>query len=64
MDVEPCVFRKILEYLYRVKLSVGSDELPPLPSVSKGEQSSFDAYVEFFALRNKDGASDITAGTE
>jgi len=49
--------------VYMVKISVGSDELPPLPSVSKGEQSSFDVYVDFFALRNKDGTSD-TAGTE
>ena len=64
MDVDPCLFRKILEYVYRVKLSVGSDELPPLPSVPKGKQSSFRAYVDFIALRSKDVASDNTAGTE
>lgn len=48
MDVDAYVFKKILEYLYMVKIS---DDIPPLPSVDEDKQAVFDAYVDFFALR-------------
>ena len=47
MDVDAYVFKKILEYLYMVKIS---DDIPPLPSVDEDKQAVFDAYVDVFAL--------------
>ena len=48
MDVDAYVFKKILEYLYMVKIS---DYIPLLPSVDEDKQAVFEAYVDFFALR-------------
>lgn len=51
MDVDEYVFKKILEFLYMVKIS--SDDTPPLPSIDESHRSAFDAYVDFFAVRGR-----------
>lgn len=50
MDVDIDIFKKILEYLYMVKIS--GDEVPPLPSVSKTQEVEFNAQVNYFVLRD------------
>ena len=51
LDVNDYIFKKVLEYLYIVKIS---DDVPPLPSVDGGQQVKFEAYVKFFALQNNE----------
>jgi hypothetical protein len=51
MDVDPAMFKKILDYLYIVKIS---EHLPPLPEVVNAKKDIFDTYVDFFKLRSGD----------
>jgi len=53
MDVDPDMFKKILEYLYMVKIS--EDTMPPLPEVIEAKKGMFDMYVGFFKLRSGNG---------
>jgi len=48
MDVDPDMSKKILEYLYMVKIA---DDAPPLPQVVDEDKEAFDMYVDFFKLR-------------
>jgi len=48
MDVDPAMFKKILEYLYIMKIA---DDTPPLPEVVNEDKEAFDVYMEFFKLR-------------
>ena len=52
MDVDPDMFKKILEYLYTVKIS---EDVPPLPEVIEAKKDMFDMYVGFFNLRSGNG---------
>jgi len=47
-NVIPDMFKKILEYLYMVKIA---DDTPPLPQVADEDKEAFDMYVDFFKLR-------------
>jgi hypothetical protein len=49
MDVDPAMFKKILEYLYMVKIS---EDMPSLPEVVNAKKDMFDTYVDFFKLRS------------
>jgi hypothetical protein len=51
MDIDPAMFKKILEYLYMVKIS---EDIPPLPEVATEKKDMFDTYVDFFKLRSGD----------
>ena len=51
MDVEPLVFRKILEYLYMLKVAGEVDTSLEPPSVPVEMKSSFDQYIAYFALK-------------
>jgi len=48
IDVDPDMFKKILEYLYTVKIS---EDVPPLPEVVDDDKEAFDIYMDFFKLR-------------
>ena len=48
MDVDPAMFKKILEYLYMVKIL---DDLPPSPEVVDKDEEAVEMYVDFFKLR-------------
>jgi hypothetical protein len=48
MDVNPAMFKKILEYLYMVKIL---DDLPPSPEVVDKDEEAVEMYVDFFKLR-------------
>jgi hypothetical protein len=57
MDVDPAMFKKILEYLYMVKIS---EDASPLPEVVDEDNEAFDMYVDFFKVRttvSSEGAS-------
>ena len=47
IDVDEGAFRKILEYLYIVKIS---DDLPSIPSMDETLQVKFDSYAKYFSL--------------
>jgi hypothetical protein len=51
MDVNVDVFKKILEYLYMVKIS---NDVPPLPSVDESMKDMFNLYIKFFKLQSSD----------
>ena len=51
VDIDPAMFKKILEYLYMVKIS---EDIPPLPEVATEKKDMFDTYVDFFKLRSGD----------
>ena len=55
IDVDIDIFKKILEYLYMVKIS--GDEVPPLPSVPKTQEDKFNAQMKFFVLRDTNSES-------
>ena len=55
IDVDIDIFKKILEYLYMVKIS--GDQVPPLPSVPKTQEDKFNAQVKFFVLRDTNSES-------
>ena len=44
MDIDPAMFKKILEYLYMMKIS---EDIPPLPEVATEKKDMFDTYVDF-----------------
>jgi len=48
IDVNFDVFKKILEYLYMVKIS---DDVPPLPVIEESKKEMFEFYINFFKLR-------------
>ena len=53
IDMDPLTFRKILEYLYMLKLLAnngGKDVILDLPYVSPELKPSFDQYMNYFAL--------------
>ena len=62
MDVDPAMFKKILEYLYMVKIL---DDLPPSPEVVDKDEEAVEMYVDFFKLRasvsSEAAATDQTA---
>jgi len=49
VDIDPAMLKKILEYLYMVKIS---EDVPPLPEVIKTKKDMFGTYVDFFKLRS------------
>ena len=51
MDIDPAMFKKIMDYLYMVKIS---EDIPPLPEVATEKKDMFDTYVDFFKLRSGD----------
>eukprot|EP00979_Chaetoceros_neogracilis_P012632 scaffold3389_cov188-Chaetoceros_neogracile.AAC.7 len=51
MDVNADVFKKILEYLYMVKIS---NDVPPLPSIDESMKDMFNLYIKFFKLQSSD----------
>ena len=51
IDFDPAIFKKILEYLYMMKIS---EDIPPLPEVATEKKDMFDTYVDFFKLRSGD----------
>jgi len=53
MDVDPDMFKKILEYLYMVKIS--EDTMPLLPQVVDEDKDAFHMYVDFFNLQRFEG---------
>ena len=44
------MLKKILEYLYMVKIA---DDEPPLPDVINEDKEALDMYVDFFKLRTR-----------
>jgi hypothetical protein len=53
IDMDPLIFRKILEYLHMLKLLAkngGTDIILDLPHVSPELKPSFDQYMNYFAL--------------
>jgi hypothetical protein len=52
MDVDPKSFKKILEYLYMVKISEDGDA--PMPDVDVSMKDMFDSYLDFFKLRSEE----------
>ena len=59
MDMEPLLFRKILEYLYMPKVSGGEDASLELPSVSPEMKPSFVQYIDFFVLQPSTISADV-----
>jgi hypothetical protein len=53
MDVDPNSFKKILEYLYMVKISEDGDT-PPMPDVDVSKKDMLDSYLDFFKLRSEE----------
>eukprot|EP00979_Chaetoceros_neogracilis_P003668 scaffold652_cov188-Chaetoceros_neogracile.AAC.14 len=53
MDVDPKSFKKILEYLYMVKISEDGDA-PPMSKVDESMKDMFDSYLDFFKLRSEE----------
>jgi len=53
MDVNADVFKKILEYLYMIKISEDGDA-PPVPDVDESMKDMFDSYLDFFKLRSEE----------
>jgi hypothetical protein len=53
MDVDPKSFKKILEYLYMVRISEDGDS-PPMPDVDESMKDMFDSYLDFFKLRSEE----------
>jgi hypothetical protein len=51
MDMNADVFKKILEYLYIVKIS---NDVPPLPSIDESMKDMFHLYIKFFKLQSSD----------
>ena len=51
-NVDPDVFKKILEYLYMVKISKDG---PPLPKVVATKKEAFEMYMDFFKLQGING---------
>ena len=52
MDVDPKSFKKILEYLYMVKILEDGDS-PPMSDVDESTKDMFDSYLDFFKLRRE-----------
>jgi hypothetical protein len=50
LDLNPLAFRKILEYLYILKIKDEEDDNPGLPYVSKDIKLDFDEHMDFLAL--------------
>ena len=48
MDVDPKSFKKILEYLYMVKISEDGDAPPIMSKVDESMKDMFDSYLDFF----------------
>eukprot|EP00979_Chaetoceros_neogracilis_P012637 scaffold3389_cov188-Chaetoceros_neogracile.AAC.12 len=53
MDVDPKSFKKILEYLYMMKISEDNDA-PPMSEVDVSMKDMFDSYLDFFKLRSEE----------
>jgi|AntRauTorckE5430_2_1112549.scaffolds.fasta_scaffold04752_1 hypothetical protein len=53
MDVDPKSFKKILEYLYMMKISEDGDA-PPISEVDESMKDMFDSYLDFFKLRSEE----------
>ena len=50
MDVDPSIFKRILDYLCVVKIA---DDAPPLPEVvDEADKAAFDMYVDYLKIRN------------
>ncbi len=52
IDIDPVIFKKILEYLYMVKIS---EDVPPLPTVDETHKEMFEFHIKFLNLRGNDG---------
>jgi hypothetical protein len=52
MDVDSNSLKKILEYLYMVKISEDADA-PPMSEVDESKKDIFDSYLDFFKLRSE-----------
>jgi hypothetical protein len=52
MDVDPNSFKKILEYLYMVKISDDGDAT--MPDVDGSMKDMFDSYLDFFKLQSEE----------
>jgi hypothetical protein len=50
MDVDPDIFKKIIEYLYMVKSAPCSDSRPKLPTVEFKKRQILYLYLEFFGI--------------
>eukprot|EP00979_Chaetoceros_neogracilis_P003672 scaffold652_cov188-Chaetoceros_neogracile.AAC.18 len=53
MDVDPKSFKKILEYLYMVKISENGDA-PSMSKVDESKKDMFDLYLDFFKLQSEE----------
>ena len=51
-DIDPVIFKKILEYLYMVKIS---EDVSPLPTVDEPLKDMFEFYIKILNLRGNDG---------
>jgi len=52
IDIDPVTFKKILEYLYMVKIS---RDVPPLPTIDEPHKEMFEYYIKFLNLRGNYG---------
>ena len=52
IDFDPAIFKKILEYLYMVKIS---EDVSPLPTVDEPLKDMFEFYIKTLNLRGNDG---------
>lgn len=60
MDVDPCLFQKIIEYLQAVQIANdminGHDNTPAVPSVDLGDHETFTKYLDFFGVKDQDSS--------
>ena len=52
VDIDPVVFKNILDYLYMVNIS---KDVPPLPTIDEPHKEMFEYYIKFLNLRGNDG---------